>query len=172
MLSLVACASIPLGTAMQLRDYDQNRLLQLNPAELQADVAFSAGFRIEPDSGSLQLDVLTGQGDHWGQRLPLELGDEGNAEIDGGWFSGPIPVHRYTLRLSPEGAEALEQLKSQVGGSPIQKLNFAVNWRFQQPQPSGQPTAWVDLRLHADEAPLRLIDGAVIPFSADTDADG
>lgn len=81
-------------------------------------------------------------------------------------------MHRYTLRLSPEGAEALEQLKSLVGGSPIQKLNFAVNWRFQQPQPSGQPTAWVDLRLHADEAPLRLIDGAVIPFSADTDADG
>ena len=28
------------------------------------------------------------------------------------------------------------------------------------------------LRLHADEAPLRLIEGAVIPFSADTDADG
>ncbi|MEZ5455608.1 MAG: hypothetical protein R3F04_05775 [Lysobacteraceae bacterium] len=35
--------------------------MQLNPAELQADLAFSAGFRIEPDSGSLQLDVLTGQ---------------------------------------------------------------------------------------------------------------
>lgn len=167
-LILTACASMPLGTMAQLSGYDQNRLLQLSPAELQASVAFSAGFRIEPDSSTLRLDVLTTQGDHWGRPLPLVLSDEGSAEDDGGWFSGPIPVHRYTLKLSDEGADALEQLKAQVRDTPIQKLSFAVNWRFQQPQPDGQPTAWVDLRLHADEAPLRLIDGAVIEFEADS----
>lgn len=167
-LILTACASVPLGTMAQLSGYDQNRLLQLQPGELQASVAFSAGFRIEPDSSALHLDVLNAQGDHWGRPLPLVLSDEGSAEIDGGWFSGPIPVHRYTLTLSDEGANALEQVKAQVRDTPIKKLSFAVNWRFQQPQPDGQPTAWVDLRLRTDEAPLRLIDGAIIAFGADS----
>lgn len=163
-LLLPACASIPLGTMWKLRGFDENTLMQLEPADLRTALSLVPAVDVQPDSVELSLELTRDDAEPERHAFGLEPA------------IGPGPrdrERRYSLwQLDSPGLRALASVQrslraAQASGSKAYSgATFSVTFR---PAFQGEPPealqATVQLLLTPEDGWLLLLDEAELPIT-------
>ena len=163
-LLLPACASIPLGTLWKLRGFDENTLVQLEPADLRTALSLVPAVDVQPDSVKLSLELSRDDAGPERHAFGLEPA------------TGPGPLdrdRRYSLwQLDAAGRQALASVQRSLRAAQANDskaytgATFSVNFRpdFQGEPPEALQVT-VQLLLTPEDGWLLLLDEAKLPIT-------
>ncbi|KFL36888.1 hypothetical protein [Arenimonas donghaensis] len=163
-LLLPACASIPLGTLWKLRGFDENTLIQLEPADLRTALSLAPDVDVQPESVKLSLELARDASEPERHAFGLEPA------------TGPGPFdrdRRYSLwQLDAAGRQALASVQRSLRAAQANDskaytgATFSVNFRpdFQGKPPEALQVT-VQLLLTPEDGWLLLLDEAKLPIT-------
>lgn len=156
---LAGCASIPLSTLWKLRGFDEQALMQLEPAELRVALSLQPAVGVRPDSVKLELALEREDGAPESYAFALEPAAG----------AGPLDRdRRYGLwQLDDAGRRALTAVQTRLrraeaeGSKAYEGASFTVNFRPELPEPRPASLAvTVQLLLDPAEGWFVLLDDA------------
>ena len=158
-LLLSSCASIPLSTLWKLRGFDEQALMQLEPADLRVALSLQPAVGVRPDSVKLVLALERADGAPENYAFALEPAAG----------AGPADrARRYSLwQLDDAGRRALAAVQKQLrqadagGTQAYEGASFTVNFKPELPEPRpGSLGVTIQLLLDPAEGWFTLLDEA------------
>lgn len=164
---LSACSSIPLSTMVQFRDFDENSLLSIEPANIRARVTTDADISLKIAESKMTLE-LKSEHDIKQYRFALEVISSTDIPAQDGWFSSVPAKKQHELRLSSEAISNFNDLKSQaIDFDTVQsKFNVGVGFGMADDKPFPKEIVLsVALKLEQERDYIILFDNAEIPIT-------
>lgn len=163
-LTLGACASVPLSTMARMATFDERDFATLNADVVRVKITVPEGFGIDAKRSRLDVQVTSSDGSHIGA---FELEEERNESrmIPGGIFSGPTKGTAFVLRLSEPSRQKFRDLQRFVrqGQTDNIKLNVAAVLST-APAEAAEVTFWVDVLLSQRQGYFALLDAVTMPI--------
>ena len=164
-LLLTACASIPLATALKLRNFDAEAFANLDPDVVRFKLSMPKGFALDVSSARLAAELETASGTLVNS-FALDLPREVEETVETGWFSEPMQINSYWMALTDKSKIAMKEVQAALATRAEMKREVSATWRFSEsPDKFDNVQVWVALKLFADEDYILLIDGGEIEFS-------
>ena len=125
-LFLTSCASIPLSTMLEFRNFGKDDFINIQPQELATNIQIDDPARAKIDTAQLSLDLQTAQGTRAFQ-FPLILSEEIRIEAVSGFFSNTPAKTEYRMRLSAEAIQNFKKTQQIFRDEQLEGFNFAVS---------------------------------------------
>ncbi len=142
-LLLNGCANIPLATMLEMRSFDQNSFVQLNPEVIRTKIQLDEPVKIDLDSAELSLAINSSRGVRLFQ-FPLELVSQQKIAPEEGFIFSMPGKNEYTLKLSAEAIRSFEETQQVVASDAGSEFEITVR------------TGFDDLPDHIDEIRLSI----------------
>lgn len=163
-LTLSACASVPLSTMARMATFDERDFAALNADEVRVKITVPEEFGIDAKRSRLDVEVTLSDRLHVGA---FELEEEHNEPrtISGGIFSKPTEGTAFVLRLSEPSRQKFRDLQRLVrlGQTDNIKLNVAAVLSAAPAEATGV-TFWVDVLLSQRQGYFALLNAVTMPI--------
>lgn len=164
-LLLPGCMSVPVSTMLRLREFDQNSVIALVPADIRVRVKVPDGFAMDPAQTFLKIALGTDDGGSVVGSFPLAVIGEDLETLPGGMFADDLPLRRYELKLSPRGLELFADAQTKLRSARAGNFKLDVSWAFAHiPEQAQSARFWIELKLAAGEDYFPLIEDAEVAF--------
>lgn len=157
---LTSCASVPLGTMLDFRSFDEDDFVSIQPQDLRVRIHVDEPVQADVESTELTLALTTEKGKRE-FRFPLHLLSEEKIEPVAGLFSRSAGKTDYTLKLSDEGIQDFMAVQQIILDEQSGSFNFSVRTGFESlPSEITEIRLSVFLKLSEEKGFVTLFDDA------------
>lgn len=110
---LSSCSSIPLTTMIKLAGFDEQSLLAIEPDDVRALVELTGGLNLDIEETVLSITFDTINGTR-AFSFPLAELEHQLEQTKSSWFTEPMPLNTYLLKISEQGQVDLLSLQSEI----------------------------------------------------------
>lgn len=165
--TLTACSSVPISTMLKLSSFDEQSLVSINPASIQAKITVNSFLNIDLVNTKLGLSLENSKG-QLALLFPLEKLTLTQNSANDSFFSSSPANQTYLLQLSPDAIIDFNKLQSQLKISEKNTFGFSVAAKLKKQKNLTKAQKieplfmTIELKLNEDEAFFTLLDKAEI----------
>ena len=123
---LVGCASIPLGTLLEFRSFDEQDFIDINPSVIRAKIHLDQPVRIDPSQTLMTLRLETSKG-VISDQFSLRLLAENTIPAEQGLFFDTAAKSEYLLALDDDALASFKRVQSEINNQQSGKFRLAVS---------------------------------------------
>ncbi|WP_105169926.1 hypothetical protein [Pseudoalteromonas sp. T1lg23B] len=163
-LFLSGCTSIPISTMLELRDFNEQSFVALNPVEIRSKIRLSEPLTLDLAKITLSLSLENEKGFR-NFTFPLVLENENKIAALEGLFSSQPANTEYTFRLSDIALKNFVETQKLFSDGIKRQGSFSIGASFNQESKEVQ-AAYISilLQLSDEEGFFTLLDNAEVDF--------
>jgi hypothetical protein len=128
---LGGCASVPLGTLLELRSFGQDDFVHLRANDIRVQILVDEPVYADVERTQLTLEAATQKGKSTFS-YPLLLIDEVKIKPVAGFFYDTVGMTQYTLKLSEEGIKNVLATQQTIRNDRTAHLKFSIKTNFKK----------------------------------------
>ncbi len=154
------CASVPLGTLLEFRNYSVDDLGAIQPQQIRAQIQVDEPVLADAQSSMLQLEISKGDKVQL-FTFPLELIGEHKIQSESGLFFSSAGKTQYELRLSEQAINSFKEAQQLLARQKPAEFKFTVSTSFEKlPENTDEIILSILLKLSDEQDYMLLFDNA------------